>query len=107
MSGTTGERGKDEFGDLVRIISRNKGWLSTIYLSSPGGSGSVFDIAFLIRTLRLKTVVARKADNRIIYDPDFAPDRPPLSIAKPSNGFWMARYRRRLATAPAAMSGSL
>ena len=79
VSGSTGERGKDESGDLIRMISHNRGWLSTIYLSSPGGSGAVFEVAFLIRKLRIKTAVAQKIDNRIAYEPDFAPAPPALT----------------------------
>lgn len=73
LSGPTGETGKNEFGDLVRMIAENRGWLAAIHLSSPGGSGFVWEPAYLIRKLRMKTVVAQKINGRIAYDPDFAP----------------------------------
>jgi len=85
LSGPTGESGKDEFGDLVRMIARNRGWLAAIYLSSPGGSGSPFEMAFLLRKMRIKTVFAVDSDRRLVYSPDFAPTPPALVVPPTSS----------------------
>jgi hypothetical protein len=59
----------DDLFQLYRAIAENRGWLATVYLSSPGGTvGTAMRFAFLTRMFWLKTYAPGAT---FIYTPDF------------------------------------
>jgi hypothetical protein len=58
---------------LLDAVASSKGWLAVVHLNSGGGDvWTGQQLGYIVRAFRLKTVTARTASNRLLYDPDFA-----------------------------------
>ena len=58
---------------LLDVVARSKGWLAAVHLNSGGGDvWTGQQLGYIVRAFRLKTVTARTASNRLLYNPDFA-----------------------------------
>jgi len=67
---------------LLDFVVQNKGWLATVHLNSGGGSvWTGQQLGYIVRAFRLKTVTARNAGNKVLYEPDFV--LPPFASAYP------------------------
>lgn len=83
LYGPTGSRdARQEFNDVIRVISDNRGWLAAIYFSSPGGTGFFGETGQILRMFLLKTRTAKNSGREIFYEPDFAVS--PSSLVSPS-----------------------
>jgi hypothetical protein len=74
---------------LLDFVVRNKGWLAAVHLNSGGGSvWTGQQLGYIVRAFRLKTITARNAGNKLLYEPDFA--LAPLPAESPAAAVPMA-----------------